>query len=91
LGKALGESESRPGFFGNAIASIRRETNSWRRQRDGMRQYEDLQLQRQNVLYALIHTALSAEQEAAVKRRLTEIEDEMLEILPVSSQKGQSV
>jgi hypothetical protein len=56
-----------------------------------MRQYEDLQLQRQNLLYALIHTALSAEQEAAVKRRLTEIEDEMLEILPVSSQKRQSV
>jgi hypothetical protein len=56
-----------------------------------MRQYEDLQLQRQNLLYALIHSVLSAEQEAAVKRRLSEIEDEMLDILPVSSQKDQIV
>lgn len=56
-----------------------------------MRQYEDLQLQRQNLLYALIHRALSAEQEAGVKRRLTEIEDAMLEILPVSAQEDQSV
>ena len=56
-----------------------------------MRQYEDLRLQRQNLLYALIHSVLSAEQEAAVKRRLTEIEGEMLEIFCVRSQRGQSV
>lgn len=91
MGKEVGESDSRPRIFGNAVASVGRGTNSWRRQTDSMRQYEDLQLQRQNLLYALIHSVLGAEQEAAVKRRLSEIEDEMLDILPVSSQKDQSV
>jgi hypothetical protein len=79
-----------PGFFGNAVASVRRGTNSWRRKtRQYEAEYDDLQLQRQNLLYALIHTALSAEPEATAKRRLTEIEDKMLEIFPVSPQKSE--
>jgi hypothetical protein len=54
---------------------------------DSMVRYEDLQLQRQNLLYALIYTDLNEEREAEVKCRLTKIEDEMLKTLAVSSQK----
>jgi hypothetical protein len=50
-----------------------------------MEQYEDLQLQRQNLLYALIHTDLK-EKETEAKRLLKEIEDEMLKLFTSNSQ-----